>query len=158
VNTLKQLKRLGEGVKAEDLTKLADDSYLKQAAKELGINFDEMVASAENFPITGADAETKQAITEPKLAAQVWVKGEDKVRNFASIKNMVTALGKIKTEGKDVGKAVFVHDFNKGWKLIAENAFFVKKGDDIAAFLTEKDAQAYAASQGNAQVIAFTAL
>jgi hypothetical protein len=34
----------------------------------------------------------------------------------------------------------------------------VKKGDDIAAFLTEKDAQAYAASQGNAQVIAFTAL
>ena len=158
VNTLKQLKRLGEGVKAEDLTKSADDSYLKQAAKELGINFDEMVANAENFPITGADSETKQPITDPKLAAQVWVKGEDKVRNFASIKNLVTALAKIKTEGKEVGKAVFVHDFNKGWKLIADNAFYVKKGDDIAAFLTEKDAQTYAASQGNAPVLAFSAL
>jgi NitT/TauT family transport system substrate-binding protein len=131
---------------------------LKQAAKELGINFDEMVANAENFPITGADSETKQPITEPKLAAQVWVKGEDKVRNFASIKNLVTALAKIKTEGKEVGKAVFVHDFNKGWKLIADNAFYVKKGDDIAAFLTEKDAQTYAASQGNAPVLAFSAL
>jgi hypothetical protein len=34
----------------------------------------------------------------------------------------------------------------------------VRKGDDIAAFLTEKDAQAYAASQGGAQVLTFNAL
>jgi NitT/TauT family transport system substrate-binding protein len=158
VNTLKQLGKLEASVNPEDLTKLTDDSYLKQAAKELDINYEEMITSAEKFPITGADAETQQAITDPKLAAQIWVKGEDKVRNFASIKNMLTALGKIKAEGKEVGKSVFVHDLNKGWKLFAENSFFVRKGDDISAFLTEKDAKAYAASQGNVQVLAFTEL
>lgn len=158
VNTLKQLGRLDAKVDATEITKLADDSFLKLAAKEMGMNYDEMIAKAEKFPISGEDAETKQAITEPKLAAQVWVDGEEKIRNFASIKNMVTAVSKLKAEGKQATSTVFVHDFNKGWKLLAANSFFVRKGDDIAAFLTEKDAQAYAASQGVAQVLTFNAL
>jgi NitT/TauT family transport system substrate-binding protein len=158
VNTLKQLGRLDAKVDAAEITKLADDSYLKLAAKEMGLNYDEMIAKAEKFTISGEDAETKQAITEPKLAAQVWVDGEEKIRNFASIKNMVTAVSKLKAEGKQAKSTVFVHDFNKGWKLLAANSFFVRKGDDIAAFLTEKDAQAYAASQGGAQVLTFNAL
>jgi NitT/TauT family transport system substrate-binding protein len=157
VNTLKQLGKLEAGVKAEDLTKLTDDSYLKQAAKELGINYEEMIASADKFPISGEDAETKQAIQDPKLAAQIWVKGEDKVRNFASIKNMVAAITKLKAESKQVGNAVFVHDSNKGWKLLAENSFFVRKGDDISAFLTEKDALDFA-KQANSQVLTFKSL
>ena len=70
---------------------------------------------------------------------------------------MVTAMSKLKAEGKQAKSTVFVHDFNKGWKLLAANSFFVRKGDDIAAFLTEKDAQAYAASQ-SAQVLSFDAL
>jgi hypothetical protein len=41
--------------------------------------------------------------------------------------------------------------------LLATNSFFVRKGDDIAAFLTEKDAQAYATTQSS-QVITFDAL
>jgi len=157
VNTLKQLGRLNAKVEAAEITKLNDDSYLKLAAKDLGMNYDEMIAKSEKFPISGEDAETKQAITDPKLAAQVWVKGEDKIRNFASIKNMVTAVSKLKSEGKQDGSTVFVHDFNKGWKLLATNSFFVRKGDDIAAFLTEKDAQAYATTQSS-QVITFDAL
>lgn len=158
VNTLKQLGKLDAKVDAAEITKLTDDSYLKLAAKEMGMNYDEMIAKSEKFPITGEDAETKQVIIEPKLAAQIWVKGEDKIRNFASIKNMVAAVSKLKAEGKQTGSTVFVHDFNKGWKLLATNSFFVRKGDDIAAFLSEKDAQAYAVSQGDAQILAFNAL
>ena len=158
VNTLKQLGRLDAKVDAAEITKLVDDSYLKLAVKEMGLNYDEMIAKAEKFPISGEDAATKQTITEPKLAAQVWVDGEEKIRNFASIKNMVAAVSKLKTEGKQAKSTVFVHDFNKGWKLLAANSFFVRKGDDVAAFMTERDAQEYAASQGNAQVLTFNAL
>ncbi|MFN5862793.1 MAG: ABC transporter substrate-binding protein, partial [Pseudanabaena sp.] len=158
VNTLKQLGRLDAKVDAAEITKLVDDSYLKLAVKEMGLNYDEMIAKAEKFPISGEDATTKQTITEPKLAAQVWVDGEEKLRNFASIKNMLAAVSKLKTEGKQAKSTVFVHDFNKGWKLLAANSFFVRKGDDVAAFMTERDAQEYAASQGNAQVLTFNAL
>jgi NitT/TauT family transport system substrate-binding protein len=157
VNTLKQLGKLEATVKPEDVTKLANDSYLKQAAQELGMNYDEMVSSADRFSISGEDAETKQPIGDPKQAAQIWVKGEDKVRNFASVKTMMAASAKLQRDGKQVVSTVFVHDRNKGWKLFAENSFFVRKGDETSAFLTEKDAQAFA-KQAGAQVVSFKGL
>ncbi|AFY93379.1 ABC transporter substrate-binding protein [Chamaesiphon minutus] len=158
VAMLKQLGKLDAKVNAEELTKLADDSYLKLAAKELGMDYDKMANKDEKSAITGADAATKQAIGDPKLAAQIWVKGEDKVRNFASIENMIADLKKLKAEGKQTGSTVFVHDRNRGWKLVADNSFFVRKGNNISAFLTEKAAKSYANSQAGSKVLAFKSL
>ena len=76
---------------------VAADSGMERTA-EKGINYNEMVASADNFVIGGEDAETKQPIRDAKLAAQIWLKNEDKVMNFASIKNMMTALKKLQGE------------------------------------------------------------
>ncbi len=158
VATLKQLGKLDAKVNAEELAKLTDDSYLKLAAKELEIDYDKMTTKDEKSTITGADAATKQAIDDPKLAAQIWVKGEDKVRNFASIKNMIADLKKLKAESKHTGSTVFVHDYNQGWKLIAENSFFVRKDDNISAFLTEKAAKSYASGRAGSKVLAFKSL
>ena len=52
---------------------------------------------------------------------------------------------------------MFVHDYNNGWKLFAENAYFVSNGDEVAAFLVEADAQTYASSTGG-QMTAFRGL
>lgn len=147
VVTLKQLGKLDASVNPEAVTQWTDDSYLRQALEEMGLNYDE-VAKADNFAIAGPDAVTQQPIEDPKMAAQIWIKGEDKVMNFASIENMMTMLQQIKTEGNKAVGAIFVHDRNNGWKLLAENSFYVRNGNEVSAFLTAQDAQAYAAESG----------
>jgi NitT/TauT family transport system substrate-binding protein len=147
VVTLKQLGRLDATVNPEDVTKWADDSYLRQAMKEVGLNYDE-VANAKDFVISGEDAQTKEPIKDPKMAAQLWLKGNDKVMNFASIKNMMAMSQKLKAEGKQDKGVIFVHDRNHGWKLLAENSFYVQNGNEISAFLTQKEAQDFAQKSG----------
>lgn len=157
VTTLKQLGRLDANIKTEDVTKSIDESYLKQAMQEMGMNYEQAATDADQFVIAGEDAATKQPIQDAKLAAQLWLKGEDKVRSYASIQNMMTALKKLQADGKQAVSAIFVHDRANGWKLFAENSFFVRSNDGISAFLTEKDAQTFA-QQNNAQVVGFKGL
>jgi NitT/TauT family transport system substrate-binding protein len=122
VVTLKQLKKLDANVNPDDVTKWTDESYLRQAIQETGLNYEE-VAKSDAFVIQGEDAQTKEPIKDPKMAAQLWIKGEEKVMNFASIKNMMLMLQKMKSGGKQASGAIFVHDRNYGWKLFAENSF-----------------------------------
>ena len=147
VETLKQLGRLDTSVNPEDVTKWADDSYLRQAMKEIGLNYDD-VANAKDFVISGEDAQTKEQIKDPKMAAQIWLKGNDKVMNFASIKNMMGMLQKLKAEGKQDQGVIFVHDRSNGWKLLADNSFYVQNGNEVSAFLTQKEAQDFAQKSG----------
>lgn len=147
VVTLKQLGKLDDSVNPKDVTKWADDSYMRQAMQEMGLNYNE-VAKAHEFVIRGEDAQTKEPITDPKMAAQIWVKEEDKVMNFASITNMMTMLQTLKTDGKKAVGALFVHDQTNGLKLFAENSFYVQSGKNVSAFLTEKEAQAFAEKSG----------
>ncbi|KAM3095298.1 ABC transporter substrate-binding protein [Phormidesmis sp. 146-12] len=154
VMTLKQLGRLDATVNPDDVPKWADDSYLRQAMKEMGLNYDEVANSSS--VITGEDAQTKEPIKDPKLAAQIWIKGENKVMSFASIKNMMAMLQKQKVDKRTIG-ATFVHDRNTGEKLLADNSFYVRNGEEVSAFLTEKDAQVFASKTG-AKVADFKAL
>ncbi len=147
VETLKQLGRLDTSVNPEDVTKWADDSYLRQAMKEIGLNYDD-VANAKDFVISGEDAQTKEQIKDPKMAAQIWLKGNVMVMNFASIKNMMGMLQKLKAEGKQDQGVIFVHDRSNGWKLLAENSFYVQNGNEVSAFLTQKEAQDFAQKSG----------
>lgn len=156
VTTLKQLGQLDNSINPEDVTKWADDSYLRQAMQEMGLNYDE-VAKSDGLMISGEDAQTKEPIKDPKMAAQIWVKGEDKVMNFASISNMMTMLQALKADGKKAVGAMFVHDQTTGGKLFAENSFYVQNGKTISAFLTEKEAQAFAEKSG-AKVANFQSL
>lgn len=156
VVTLKQLGKLDANVNPEQVNQWADESYLRQAIQETGLNYNDVTAAAEQFLISGKDAQTGEPIDDPKMAAQVWSESENKVMSFASVENMMTMLQKLKADGKAVS-AIFVHDRNKGWKLFAENSFFVRKGNEVSAFLTEKDAQAFA-KQANASVATFKGL
>lgn len=157
VITLKQLGKLDNSVNPEDVTKWADDSYLRQAMQEMGLDYDK-VAKAEALVIGGEDAQTNEKIANPKMAAQIWLEGEDKVMNFASINNMMVMLQKLKADGKETKGAIFVHDRDRGWKLFAENSFFVQNGKEISAFLTEQEAQAFASKSGAKEVTNFQGL
>jgi NitT/TauT family transport system substrate-binding protein len=156
IATLTSLGKIEKPVNPEEVVNWIDESYLLTAMEELGLDYDEVIATAEAYQITGEDALTGEAIENPKLAAQLWVQGEEKVANYASIANMIKALSALQAEGQ-AADVMFVHDYNNGWKLFAENAYFVSNGDEVAAFLVESDAQTYATSTGG-QMTAFRGL
>lgn len=156
IATLTSLGKIENPVDPEEVTNWIDESYLRQAMEEMGLNYDDVIAAGEGYQISGEDALTGEPIEEPALAAQYWVQGEDTVTSFASIPNMLTALAQLQEEGQ-AADVMFVHDRNNGWKLFAENSYYVTNGDEVSAFLLESDAQQYAAASGG-QMTAFRGL
>ncbi|MGK7908595.1 MAG: ABC transporter substrate-binding protein [Synechococcus sp.] len=147
IATLISLGKVDEAINPEDVDGWVDESFLQTAMDEMGLEYDAVVEAGATYQIEGSDALTDEPITDPTLAAQFWVQGEDTVTNFASIENMVGGLEQLLDEGK-AADVMFVHDRDNGWKLFAENSYYVKDGDEISAFLLKDAAEAYAVSSG----------
>lgn len=156
IATLISLGKIESPVDPEDVTGWVDESFLKAAMDNMGLNYDEVIEAGETYVITGNDALTDEPIEEPKMAAQLWIQEEPTVTNFATIPNMIKKLNELQADGK-ASDVIFVHDRNKGWKLFAENSYYVKKGDEVSAFLLEADAQTFASESGG-QVTTFKSL
>ena len=156
IATLISLGKIESPVNPDDVTQWVDESFLKTAMDNIGLDYDEVIATGESYVITGNDALTNEPIEEPKMAAQLWIQEEPTVTNFATIPNMIKKLNELQADGK-ASDVIFVHDRNKGWKLFAENSHYVTNGDEVSAFLLEADAQAFAAESGG-QVTTFKSL
>ncbi|NEQ50733.1 MAG: ABC transporter substrate-binding protein [Leptolyngbya sp. SIO3F4] len=156
IATLISLGKIETPVDPEDVTGWVDESFLKTAMENMGLDYDEVIEKGESYVITGNDALTNEPIEEPKMAAQLWIQEEPTVTNFATIPNMIKKLNELQADGK-ASDVIFVHDRNKGWKLFAENSYYVKKGDEVSAFLLEADAQKFASESGG-QVTTFKSL
>jgi NitT/TauT family transport system substrate-binding protein len=146
IDTLRLLKRTEATL---DVNEFVDDRYIRQAAKELGVDYDARLRNYDKLPLTGKDARTGEPLADPKLVAQIWISGEEKVRNYASSSSAFSALKSLEAEGKKA-RVVYVHDRNTGVKLFADKAFYVKSGDDVAisAFLLKEHADAWVKAHG----------
>lgn len=153
ISTLISLGKIESPVDPEDVTEWVDEGFLKTAMENSGLDYDEVIKEGESYVITGKDALTGEEITESKMAAQLWIQEEPTVSNFASVPNMVKKLNELQGEGK-AADVIFVHDRNKGWKLFAENSYYVTSGNEVSAFLLEADATAFASESGG-QVASF---
>ena len=147
IATLISLGKVDEAINPEDVDGWVDESFLQTAMDEMGLEYDSVVEAGASYQIEGSDALTDEPITDPTLAAQFWVQGEETVTNFASIENMVGGLDQLLDEGK-AADVMFVHDRENGWKLFAENSYYVRDEEEISAFLLKEDAEAFAASTG----------
>lgn len=153
IATLESMGKLPDSVAPNQIDSWIDESYLKRAIAELDLEYNQVVSAAETYRLTGTDGLTGEAINNPNLAAQYWLQGDTKVTNFASISNMLRSLIQQKAQG-EVADVIFVHDRNRGWKLFAENAYYVTTSSGISAFLLAADANAYAIANGS-KVISF---
>ena len=134
-----------------DVNAFVVDRFIRQAAKESGLDYDARIQNYAPLPVTGIE------ITEPKLVAQIWVKDEPKVRTYATIASALGALSELSAAGKST-RAVYVHDRNTGSKLFADFAYFVRSGSEISAFLLKKDAETWSRDHGGAPVAALDEL
>jgi len=135
-----------------DIDAFVDDRFIRQAAKESGLDYDARLARYSPVPITAPDAATGQPITDFKLAAQLWVKDEPKVRAYGSIASALTALSELAATGKST-RAIYVHDRNSGSKLFADSAYYTRQGGEISAFLLKKDAESWARAHGGSAAL-----
>ena len=144
------LSRMGR-VKAFDADAWASDTYIRQAFKEKGLDYDKQKASFADYEIHGIDPLCKKPIKNPREGGEVWVEG-GAITAYSSADCTLAGVKKVLSEGKKVGVA-FVFDKTTGIKLFADKAFFAlgtknPKKPEIVPFLLRKDAEAWAAKIG----------
>lgn len=144
IDTLRLMKRTETDL---DANRFIDDQYIRAAFKQAGLDYDAGLKNYAKAPVTGKDAVTGKAITDPKRLTQIWVEGEALVRNYATAETALTELRKLDKAGKKV-RVVYAHDRNSGLKLFASDAWFVNAKNEISVFLNKDAADAWAKQQG----------
>lgn len=144
------LQRMGK-VKEFNADAWVNDSYLRQAFKARGEDYDKQKASFANYQISGTDTLCKKPIKDPSMAGEVWIK-DGEISAYSSPDCTLAAVNKATAEGKTVD-VVYVIDHAFGIKVFAKLAFYslnTKDGKhpEIVPFLLKKDAEAYAAKNG----------
>ena len=148
----KVLQNLGR-MKDFDVQKWVNDSYVRKAYAELGMDYDKQVKSFDNYEVAGTDPFCKKPVTEPRKAGEIWVDGEA-ITPYSSAACTLGAFAELKAKGKKINVA-YVFDTERGIKLFADQAFYSVNGKgDIVPFLLKKDAEAYASKNGG-KVVSF---
>jgi NitT/TauT family transport system substrate-binding protein len=139
------LDRMGR-VKPLDADAWVDETYVRQAFKEEGLDYDKRKAGFEGSELSGTDPLCGGAIADPRAAGEVWIEGGG-ISAHKSAACTLAAARKASSEGKKVN-VVYVFDRSMKIKLFADQAFYALAGKEIVPFLLKKDAEAYAAAKG----------
>ena len=147
--TLKVLKKTAHNI---DVSTFVDDRYIREAARQCDYDYEARLKNYDPVPFDAKDFQGRP-VTEPKAAGQIWVVGEPKVRLYHSIAATFQALRALQRQGQKA-RVTYVHDAESGLKLFADKVWYVRNGEELAAFLEKSRAEKWAEShQGN--VIAF---
>jgi NitT/TauT family transport system substrate-binding protein len=150
----KVLQNLGR-MKEFDVETWVNDSYIRKAYADLGLDYETELKSQANYEITGQDKFCNKPIAEPRKAGEIWL-GDEGIQAFSSPACTLAAYADLKAKGKKINVA-YVYDTARGIKLFADQAFFTVANDKsaIAPFLLKKDAEAHAAKIGG-KVVTFS--
>jgi NitT/TauT family transport system substrate-binding protein len=120
---------------------------VRQAYKDLGLDYDKQLASMTGDEVTGEDPVCNAPVNDPKQAGQIWIEGGDIVP-FSSPVCTLLGVKKFTGQGRKLN-AVYLVDHTLGIKLFADAAFYAigqdQKKPDVVPFMLKKDAEAYAA-------------
>ena len=122
-----------------------NDSYGRQAFKELGLDYDKQAASTANYEVQGTDPITKKAIIDPRKAGELWT--DAGLQTYASTKATLAAYTDLTAKGQKP-KVAYLFDTQRGIKLFADHAFYALAAKDAVPFLLKKDAEVYAQKTG----------
>ncbi len=150
--SLKVLKKVEHEILVDHYV---NDTFIRQAAREFGYDYDARLKDYEALPFTDDALDTHAKVTEPHLAGQIWVKGEPKVRLYSTVEATFAAQKALSGEGKSI-RVTFVHDRESGNKLFADKVWYVEKSGKLSAFLLKPAATAWANGNGGT-VLSFPA-
>lgn len=143
------LQKLGR-MKEFDVKAWVNDTYVRKAFAELGLDYEKQMKSLDNYEVSGEDSFCKVKITQARLAGEIWVEGEG-IKAYSSPACTLGALAELKGQGKKIA-TTYLFDTAQGIKLFASEAFYAAVTKDgktqIQPFLLKKDAEAAAAKDG----------
>jgi NitT/TauT family transport system substrate-binding protein len=142
--SLKVLKRVDNEI---DIDSYVNDKFIRQAAKEFGLDYDKRFKDYNPVPFTGNAVDTGAPVKEAKLAGQIWLKGEPKVRLYSTVEATFAAQKKLAAENK-VARVTFVHDRVTGNKLFADKVWYVNQKGRLSAFLLKNAAEQWSKKNG----------
>ena len=85
-------------------------------------------------------------MTNPKEAGQIWVAGEPKSPAVQLDRSHFPSLESI-GEGGYEARVIYVQDAASGLKLFADKVWYVRSGEQLAAFLEKAKAEQWAESR-----------
>lgn len=154
VDTLKTaygvLNKLGR-VKEFDANAWINETYVKQAFKERGMDYEAQKQTLANYDIQGKDPICKRDVTRPKEAGEIWM-GSGEIVAISSASCLLAGLRQYQSEGKKVNVS-YLFDKELGIKVFADKAFYAiddkdPKAVQVVPFLLKKDAEVYSAKIG----------
>ncbi len=126
-----------------EISSYVQDKWIREAAREQGLDYEAQLKSYETDPFTQKDFVSGEPVTDAKQAGQIWVAGEPKVRLYGGIARTLKAVEELEKSGAKV-RVTYVHAQDSGLKLFADKAWYVRSGNDIAAFLEKPQADKWA--------------
>ncbi|ENW92855.1 ABC transporter substrate-binding protein [Acinetobacter dispersus] len=145
VDTLKYLGRDDVDI---NVNQFIDDQYIKKAFQSAGLNYAQQLKNYAQSPLVAKDALTQKPIQSFDRVTQIWVKGEAKVRSYATPETAFADLNKLRQSGKNI-RVVYNQDRNLKIKLLANLAWYATdKNGQISAFLLRGDANNWAKTHG----------
>jgi len=140
------LQRLGR-VKEFDADAWVDETWIRRAFKEKGLNYDKQKTSFTGTVVSGTDKFCNKPIGKPIDAGEIWAKGGD-ISVYSSAACTLGAVKQMTKRDKPIG-VTFLFDQNLNIKLFADKAFYAVNDKDpgtlvIEPFLLKKDAEAAA--------------
>ena len=144
------LQRMGK-VKQFNADAWVNESYIREAFKEKGLDYDKQKASFAGYEIGGMDPLCRKPIKNPREGGEVWIENGP-ITAYSSPDCTLAAVKKATSEGKKID-VVYLFDKTYGIKLFADKAFYAldvkqPKHPSIVPFLLKNDAAAYAAKHG----------
>ncbi|GAA5235109.1 ABC transporter substrate-binding protein [Verticiella sediminum] len=143
------LKNLGM-IKELDIPAWVDDSYVRRAHEEMGLDYEAQLASFANYAVQGDDPVCGKPITNPNESGQIWIEDGD-ILSFSSAVCTLAGVKRYEAEGKKLD-AVYLVDHTLGIKVFANAAFYTVAGDpkqpQITPYLLRRDAEADAEKNG----------
>ena len=138
------LQKLGR-VKQFNMDAWVNETYVRQAFKERGLNYDAQKQTLANYDIEGKDPICNKPITRPRESGEIWIEGGDIVP-VSSTACLLRGVKHYQDAGKKI-EVAYVFDRTLGIKVFADKAFYAG-GQDVVPFLLKKDADAWAAKAG----------
>jgi len=144
------LQRMGR-IKQLDTDIFVNDTWIKQAFKEKGLDYAKQQVSLTGPGLSGNDPYCKKPITKSIEAGEIWLESGE-LTAYSSAACTLGAIKQFISQGKKISVA-FLFDQNLDIKLFADKAFYAASDKDpkkliIEPFLLKKDAEAHAASIG----------
>ncbi|MEF7614343.1 ABC transporter substrate-binding protein [Aquincola sp. MAHUQ-54] len=141
------LARMGR-IKELDMDAWVNETYVRQAFKARGMDYDAQKQTLSNYDITGNDPVCKVPVTRPKEAGEIWL-ASGEIVTVSSPNCLLAGVRQYEAEGKKVAVG-YLYDKALGIKVFADKAFYALDASDakqpqIVPFLLKGDAEAHAA-------------